>query len=87
MKTKPKLLGLLEDGTILEFLTDEGIECPGCNHDFLFCLANMPLGCPLLSLTPNELMAYGYARKIERDEVAENDRFIGNFTSEKWPSR
>ena len=82
---KTKFLALLEDDTILEFIIEEGVICPSCNQDFLVCLASEPPDCSILALTPEQLLSGGYARTIKRDDLTENDRFIKNFTKQKWP--
>ena len=84
---RPKLLALFEDDKVLEFIVDEGVICPSCNQDFLVCLANEPPDCSVLALTPEQLLSGGYARTIKWEDLTENDRFVKNFTKQKWPER
>ena len=78
---------MLEDNTVLEFLVADGIVCPSCNQDFLYCLANEPPNCFVLSLTPEQLVSGRYARVVKWEDLTERDRFIKNFTDHPWPDR
>src|SRR5437773_10427595 len=85
MNKKPRFLALLEDDIVLEFIIDEGVRCPSCNQDFLYCLATKPPGCSVLALTPEQLLSGGYARPIKWEDLTEDDRFVKNFTKQEWP--
>lgn len=82
MADAPRLLVLLSDDTIMEFLIHEETRCPRCDIPFVFCLAypeDAHSDCPILSSTPAQLVEGGWARIVEKCDLTENDRLSTNW--------
>lgn len=72
-----RLLVKLTDGRILQFIPEA--KCPSCEKELLY-----ECNCSMFNpITLEELLTYGFMRDIPREEVTQEDIFVGQEILDK----